>query len=309
MKARVVSVNRSDAKGTVKTPVRAIEVTMEGVKGDAHSGAWHRQVSILSEESAARFTERTGRAVRHGEFAENITTAGLPLEEVRIPDRIGIGSCELEVTQIGKACHGEGCAIFREVGECLMPKEGIFCRVVSPGMVTAGDCMVWRQEALPFHVLTLSDRASKGIYEDRSGPAIADALASHFASSHWRASVRTGLIPDDADMLGQQIRAAVNGGAAAIFTTGGTGLGPRDITPDTIRPMLDREIPGVMEQIRVTCALQHPAAVLSRSIAGMIGRTLVFCLPGSRRAVTEYMTEILRNVDHMLRMVRGIDEH
>jgi len=162
---------------------------------------------------------------------------------------------------------------------------------------------------LPFDVLTLSDRASQGIYEDRSGPAVAEALTAHFAAGHWRASIRTGLIPDNADLLGQRVHAAVKSGAAAIFTTGGTGLGPRDITPETLRPMLDREIPGIMEHIRVTTASQHPAAVLSRSLAGMIGRTLVFCLPGSKRAVSEYMAGILKNLDHMLRMVHGIDEH
>jgi molybdenum cofactor synthesis domain-containing protein len=309
MSARVVSVNRSDAKGTAKTPAESITLTMEGVRDDAHAGSWHRQVSLLSEEGTTRFTERTGRAVKHGEFAENITTAGLPLEDVRIPDRIAAGPCELEVTQIGKACHGEGCAIYRDVGQCLMPKEGVFCKVITPGVVSAGDPIVWTRRELLCQVLTLSDRASKGVYEDQSGPAIAAALTEHFAGSHWRAGIRADLIPDDPVLLRRCVMAAAEAKAAVLVTTGGTGIGPRDITPDVVRPMLDREIPGIMEQIRVTCAAQHPAAVLSRSLAGTIGTTLVFCVPGSRRAAGEYMTEILKNLDHAMRMVRGIDQH
>lgn len=309
MNARVVSVNRSDAKGTPKTPVESITLTLEGVQGDAHAGTWHRQVSLLSEESTTLFTARTGRAVKHGEFAENITTAGFALEDVRIPDRIAVGPCELEVTQIGKACHGAGCAIYRDVGQCLMPKEGIFCKVVTPGVIRAGDPIAWTKREIRCHVLTLSDRASQGIYEDQSGPAVASSLTQHFADSHWRAGIYTGLIPDDPALLSEHIRSATDAGAAVIVTTGGTGIGPRDITPDVVRPMLDREIPGIMESIRVTCAAQHPAAVLSRSLAGVIGSTLVFCIPGSRRAATEYMTEILKNMDHALRMIRGVDQH
>jgi molybdenum cofactor synthesis domain-containing protein len=309
MNAKVVSVNRSDAKGTSKTPVESITLTLEGVQGDAHAGTWHRQVSLLSEEGTTLFTARTGRAVKYGDFAENITTAGLALEEVRIPDRIAVGPCELEVTQIGKACHGTGCAIYRDVGQCLMPKEGLFCKVVAPGVVRAGDPIVWTKRELRCQVLTLSDRASKGVYQDQSGPAVAGALTEHFSGSHWRAGVHTDLIPDDPALLRQHVETAAKAGASVLVTTGGTGIGPRDITPDTIRPMLDREIPGIMEQIRVTCAAQHPAAVLSRSLAGMIGTMLVFCIPGSRRAATEYMTEIVKNLDHALRMIRGFDQH
>lgn len=309
MSGRVASVNRSDAKGTVKTPVESITLTMEGVLGDAHAGTWHRQVSLLSEESASRFTASTGRAVRHGDFAENITTAGIALEEVRIPDRIDVGPCGLEVTQIGKECHGNACAISREVGQCIMPREGVFCRVVTPGVVRVGDPIKWTKREILCRVLTLSDRASQGLYVDRSGPVVATELAEHFAAGPWRAAVRTETIPDEPDLLRQRVREASASGAAIMITTGGTGIGPRDITPDTVRPMLDREIPGIMEQIRVTCAARHPSAVLSRSLAGMTGGMLVFCIPGSPRAATEYMQEILKNLDHALRMVRGFDQH
>ncbi|MFZ4397515.1 MAG: molybdenum cofactor synthesis domain-containing protein [Kiritimatiellia bacterium] len=309
MNAHVISVNRSEAKGMAKTPAPCIVLTATGVQGDAHAGAWHRQVSLLSVEGTARFTTRTGRAVQPGDFAENITTQGVPLEDVRIPDQLRVGDCELEVTQIGKACHGEGCAIFRDVGQCLMPTEGIFCKVTTPGTLRPGDPIVWTRGELRCQVLTLSDRASQGIYADLSGPAVADALTRHFATSHWRAGIQTELLPDDPARLRASVTTAAQSGSAILVTTGGTGIGPRDITPDVVRPMLDREIPGIMEQIRVTCGMQHPAALLSRSLAGMIGSMLVFCIPGSRRAATEYMTEIVKNLDHALRMIRGMDQH
>jgi molybdenum cofactor synthesis domain-containing protein len=309
MNARVASVNLSKAKGTAKTPVESALVAADGIEGDAHAGLWHRQVSLLSAEGAARFSARTGRAVTHGEFAENITTSGLPLEQVRMLDRFQVGACGLEVTQIGKACHGDGCAIFRDVGQCLMPKEGIFCRVRTPGLVHVGDSILWTQHCLDCQVLTLSDRASAGLYEDRSGPSVAAALTEHFACGHWRASIQTQVLPDDPDTLRQGVAKARAAGTAVLVTTGGTGLGPRDITPDTVRPMLDREIPGIMEQIRVTCAVQHPGAVLSRSLAGMIGSMLVFCLPGSPGAAVDYMTAIRKVLDHALRMIHGIDSH
>lgn len=139
MRPRVVSVNISVEKGTVKTPVGVIRLTDHGVDGDAHAGAWDRQVSLLGLESMEKWSRKSGRQVSFGEFAENITTEGIVLYETSPGDRLIIGEAILEVTQIGKKCHGNGCAIFREVGDCIMPVEGIFARVIQPGTVKAGD--------------------------------------------------------------------------------------------------------------------------------------------------------------------------
>lgn len=136
---RVVSVNISVEKGTVKTPVPQIVIEKMGVKGDAHAGDWHRQVSLLAKESVERWGELAGRKVGWGEFAENITTEGIVLYETSPGDRLIIGNVELEVAQIGKKCHGTGCAIFKEVGNCVMPKEGIFAKVITGGTIKAGD--------------------------------------------------------------------------------------------------------------------------------------------------------------------------
>ncbi|MCK9208489.1 MAG: MOSC domain-containing protein [Salinivirgaceae bacterium] len=135
----VISVNISEKKGTIKTPRPFIAINQHGVEGDAHAGDWHRQVSLLAEESIRKFEKKLGRALDCGEFAENITTKGIVLYETLPGDLFVIGDTKLEVTQIGKKCHGDGCQIFQIVGSCVMPKEGIFCKVIQGGIIKPGD--------------------------------------------------------------------------------------------------------------------------------------------------------------------------
>lgn len=135
----VAAVSISEKKGTIKTPRPSIEMNDKGVVNDAHAGDWHRQVSLLAEESIRRFETKLGRHIEYGEFAENITTRGIVLHETHPGDRFIIGDTELEVTQIGKKCHGDNCQIFQVVGSCVMPKEGIFCKVLKGGIIKPGD--------------------------------------------------------------------------------------------------------------------------------------------------------------------------
>ncbi len=139
MNIKVISVNISEKKGTIKSPVPEIVLNEKGVQGNAHAGNWHRQVSLLAKESIEKWGGQASRKVNWGEFAENITTEGIILHETNPGDRFVIGNVELKVTQIGKKCHGTGCAIFNEVGNCVMPKEGIFAKVIKFGKVEAGD--------------------------------------------------------------------------------------------------------------------------------------------------------------------------
>lgn len=309
MNGTVTSVNISSRRGTTKSPVPRARVTSKGIANDAHAGSWHRQVSLLARESATALSEEYGRDFGPGEFGENISTSGIDLRQVSLGDRFRIGRVELEVTQIGKACHGSRCAIFQEVGKCVMPKQGVFARVLHGGVVSPGDPIELIPMPLRILVITLSDRASRGEYEDKSGPAARVLLEKHFAGSHWRAEIQTKLIPDSATRLRTLIRQAVKNDADVIFTIGGTGIGPRDITPDVVRPMLDKEIPGIMESIRLKYGGKMPAALLSRSLAGVIGSTLLYVLPGSVRATEEYLGEVLKSLHHALLMLRGIDAH
>ena len=135
----VVSVNVSEQKGTRKHPLQGpVAITMLGMEGDAHAGDWHRQLSLLAQESIDKM-QGHGLALQPGDFAENVTTQGLDLLSLPVGTRLQIGtSLTMEVTQIGKECH-LGCEIRKLVGDCVMPREGIFTRVITPGTIQAGD--------------------------------------------------------------------------------------------------------------------------------------------------------------------------
>ena len=305
----VVSVNISEKKGTIKVPVPQIELNELGVANDAHAGNWHRQVSLLADESVQRFTHAAGRKINYGEFAENITTKGLELVNTHPLDRLTIGDVELEITQIGKECHGTSCAIFKEVGNCVMPKEGIFARVLKNGTVKAGDPVNYFPRVYKVLVITLSDRASRGEYSDRSGPRIEQLLASFFENMKWAYTVERKLIADDAEALKALLEEAKQAGTDIVITTGGTGIGQRDITPDVVKSLLDKDIPGIMELIRFKYGSLKPNALLSRAVAGVMQQTLVYTLPGSVKAVEEYMTEIMPTLRHSIYMLHNLDAH
>lgn len=307
--ASIVSINISEQKGTAKRPVPEALVDERGVVGDAHAGPWHRQVSLLSAESLARFGRESSRTFAPGDFAENLTTQGLDLSRVAIRDRLTSGTVVLEVTQIGKDCHGGACSVFKEVGRCVMPHEGVFARVLAGGRIRAGDAIAHEPRPLRVVVITLSDRASRGEYEDRSGPAIEAAVAAHFAGKPWHLAIAREVLPDEPEALRRAVQAARAGNADILFTTGGTGIGPRDITPDVVAPLLDRNIPGIMEYIRAKHGASIPSALLSRGVAGVMGSCLVYTLPGSPRAVQEYLAEIFRSLEHAMLMIMGVDAH
>ena len=137
--AKVVSVNISEKKGTLKHPVESIELKLRhGIVGDAHAGDWHRQVSMLAEESVDTMRAVCTIPLNAGVFAENINTVGIDLKNLPIGTHLRIGETEVEVTQIGKECHSD-CAIKKQVGRCVMPTEGIFVVVVKEGFVRTGD--------------------------------------------------------------------------------------------------------------------------------------------------------------------------
>ncbi|MBI5241538.1 MAG: molybdenum cofactor synthesis protein [Elusimicrobia bacterium] len=305
----VVSVNLSPGKGTAKKPVPRAEVGPQGLAGDGHAGPWHRQVSLLSLETIARFNAAHGTRIGPGEFAENLTLRGTDLSGVAVLDRLRFGPVELEVSQIGKACHGEGCAVFQRVGECAMPKEGIFARVVEGGALQPGDRGEHLPRALKIHVITLSDRAARGDYPDRSGPRLRQLLEAFFAGKRWHPAFASAVLPDDAVRLREALEQAIRGGADLIFTTGGTGVGPRDITPEAVLAVAGKQVPGIMENIRAKFGAAKPAALLSRSVAAVAGTTQIYALPGSVRAVEEYLGEILKTMEHMIFMLHALDVH
>jgi len=308
-KIKILSVNISEKKGTIKLPVDKIFLTKSGVEGDAHAGLWHRQVSLLGKESFEKMESSAGRTIQYGEFAENITTEGYLLYQMKPLDRLICGNVVLEVTQIGKKCHGANCSIFQETGHCVMPKEGIFCRVIEGGELQQGDLLDYHQRVMKVHIITLSDRASQGIYKDISGPLLKELSEDFFTRNGRPYLIGNSVIPDDELQLKILLKKLISQHTDIIFTTGGTGIGPRDVTPDVVKSLLDKEIPGIMEMIRVKYGMQFPNALVSRSIAGVSGKTLIYALPGNPKAVKEYADEIFKTVEHSFRMLYSIDEH
>ena len=305
----IKSVNISDKKGTIKKPVDQIILKQSGIVNDAHSGNWHRQVSMLGIESLEKFSMEAGRNFSFGEFAENLTTRGMEIFHAGVFDRFIKGTLDMEVTQIGKKCHGVGCSIYQEVGHCIMPMEGIFLRVISGGNLKPGDTLTYMPKTFRIKVITISDRASKGIYEDKSGPKIAELSGMFFKNANRLFETSLALIPDDPNKIATELTRAIDEKFDVVFTTGGTGIGPRDYTVDVVKPMLKKEIPGIMELIRVKYGKGKPNALLSRSVAGIIEKSLVYTLPGSTKAVSEYTEEIFKTMNHAMLMLHGIGDH
>ena len=140
MNAKLVAINISKEKGVKKQSIESGRLIENwGLENDAHAGSWHRQISLLGMESVRKIEQLGLEGLCTGSFAENLTTEGICLYELPIGTRFSIGECLLEVTQIGKECH-QHCAIYHQVGDCVMPREGIFARVIKGGQIGRASC-------------------------------------------------------------------------------------------------------------------------------------------------------------------------
>jgi len=290
----IVSVNVAETKGVRKQPVDAITLVVEhGVEGDAHAGPWHRQVSLLANESIEKMKPACP-TVDPGAFGENITTEGLVLYQLPIGARMYAGEVLLEVTQIGKVCH-DRCAIFHQAGDCVMPREGIFARVIEGGQIVPGNGIVLLPRSLIVAaVLTVSDKGSRGERDDTSGDALEEALVELGV-----ASVQRALVPDEQDQIAAELRRwADETNVNLVLTTGGTGLTTRDITPEATLAVLERQAPGFAEAMRAGSLAQTPHAMISRAVSGVRGRTLIINMPGSPNACRDQFKMIAPALAH-----------
>lgn len=304
----IISLNISETKGTSKRPVDFVQLTPKGLKGDAHSTWSHRQVSLLGIESIEKFSQIHHKQFNPGDFAENITTKGFPLFKLRPFDKLFNDNVELMVTEIGKKCHAKGCAIFSQIGDCIMPKEGIFAKVTKAGILRINDQLQVKQKIFEACIVTLSDRVYAGEYEDRSGMIIEEKLKEFFQQYEYNVNIQRYCIPDNRRKLKNIITKTLHK-CDLFITTGGTGIGPRDITTETLEKFIEKPIPGLMEYIRVKYGMNNIHATLSRSIAGIRRKTLILALPGSAKAAAEYITEINSVLMHLFFMIYGIDAH
>lgn len=301
---RILAVCISDKKGIQKTAVeKGMLIENYGLEHDAHAGIWHRQVSMLSFEKIDEF-RKAGARVDFGAFGENLVVDGFDLSTVPVGTRFQIGEAVLELTQVGKECHNH-CAIYKVMGDCIMPREGVFTRVLKGGEVKAGDeiTMLPLEADRPFTaaVITLSDKGYIGEREDLSGPAIVDILKNAGYDI-----VETLLLPDGKQPLKKQLcRLADQRQVNVIFTTGGTGFSERDVTPEATIEACDRMAPGIAEAMRAYSLTITKNAMLSRAASGIRKRTLIINLPGSPKAVRETLEYILPALDHGIRILRG----
>lgn len=303
---KVAAVCISKERGTQKTMVQSAYLKQDwGIETDAHAGNWHRQVSLLSLEKIEDFRAK-GAEVEYGAFGENLVVEGFDLRKVPVGTRIQAGEALLELTQIGKECHSH-CEIFKAMGDCIMPREGVFAKVIKSGKVCPGDEVTLTELAAdrPFTaaVITLSDKGAAGQREDKSGP-----LAEEILRQYGYEIVETLLLADEQPLLEHHLRRLCDQRQVnVIFTTGGTGFSRRDITPEATIAVCERMADGIAQAIRQYSLAITGRAMLSRAVSGIRGNTLIVNLPGSPKAVRESMEYILPYLGHGIGILRGTD--
>lgn len=304
LKGIIKAVCLSEAKGTEKRPVASVTlIANHGLLGDAHAGNWHRQVSLLSADKVDEFNARGGKA-EMGAFGENILVSGIDFKRLPVGSILRAGEVVLKMSQIGKECHSH-CQIFHRVGDCIMPREGVFATVEHGGELHAG--MELTVEPPPVDaplraaVMTLSDKGFAGERVDTSGPRAAQLL-----SEAGYDVVELVLLPDAQKKIERElIRLADSRQVDLIITTGGTGFSLRDVTPEATLAVATRTAPGIAEAIRAESLKITPRAMLSRGASVLRNKTLIVNLPGSTKAVEEGLAVILPQLEHGLRILKG----
>jgi len=297
----------SRRKGEKKSPEPSARlIPNHGLEGDAHAGPWHRQVSLLAAGDIQDMRRQGLSDLKAGDFAENLVLSGLDLGKLGLGSRIRLGrTAELSVTQIGKDCHAR-CAIFQQAGDCIMPRLGLFARVVSGGTIAAGDTAevvaAVAREVFQAVVLTISDRCSRGEAADTAEPAVAKCLVEGLRAHIYE----TRILPDEQDQIEDTLRHFSDGHSIDLaLTVGGTGFAPRDVTPEAVARLIERRTPGLDEAMRRASSEKTPHAMLSRAVSGIRGRTLILSLPGSERAAVENLEAVLPALAHGLAKLRG----
>lgn len=299
---KIQAISVSEKKGVIKENVPSAFLEDDfGIKGDAHAGKWHRQVSLLALESVKKMQEK-GLDVKSGDFAENITTEGIDLLSFPVGNRIKINNVEIIISQIGKICHHK-CAVYYHAGECVMPKEGIFGVVRGSGEIKVGDEIIdLGKTGFSVGIITLSDRASKGEYEDLTGPALEKYVSENLSTSF----IRKEIIADDKKKLELTLKDfAETQKLDLIITNGSTGISSRDIAPDVTLPLLEKRLPGFEEAMRAESFKITKSAIVSRAVCGTIGNSLVINLPGSPKGAVENLSVIMPAIEHTIKKLQG----
>lgn len=300
---KVMAACISSKRGIEKHRVEEIILKEDwGIVGDAHAGDWHRQVSLLSFEKINDFNEK-GANVKDGAFGENLIIEGYDLKKIPIGTVLVCNEVRLQVTQIGKECHSH-CTIYQKMGDCIMPREGVFAKVVKGGTIRAGDEIMIEsspEAAMTAIVITMSDKGSAKERVDESGPMVCAMLqnAGYVVKDYL-------LLPDEKEQLKQElIRFCDEEPVDLIVTNGGTGFSRRDITPEATAAVAERMVPGIAEAMRMNSMQITKRAVLSRGISVIRKQTLILNLPGSPKAVKENLSFVLPELEHGIAILKG----
>ncbi len=291
----------SEKRGTRKFMIdKAKFITEYGIEFDAHAGDWHRQVSFLGLGEIEDFRKRGGN-VNFGDFGENIVADEFRFKELPVGTRLKSGDVFFEITQIGKECHSH-CQIYHQVGDCIMPREGVFARVLHGGEIKVGDLLEVTTKNIPLDaaIITSSDSSFNGKREDLSGPKCEEILTA----AGYKV-IDKKILPDEKDELVKQMKIYADLGIGLILTTGGTGFSVRDVTPEATMEVCTRMAPGIAEAMRFESLKITPRAMLSRAVAGIYKRSLIVNLPGSVKAVTECLNFVLPTLKHGIEILRG----
>ena len=295
----------SDRRGAAKTAVdSATLVTEWGIDGDAHAGDWHRQISLLGQAEIDAFKAR-GAKVEAGAFGENIIAEGFTFKNLPLGTRLKCGEVFFEITQVGKECHNH-CAIYQQMGDCIMPREGVFARVLHGGKIQIGDELEIFNGKIPLDaaIITSSDKGFSSEREDLSGAKVAEILTAN----GYKVSEKI-ILPDEKNLLAEKMIEFANLGIGLIVTTGGTGFSVRDVTPEATIEISERLVPGIPEAMRNFSMQITKRAMLSRAAAGIRKRSLIVNLPGSVKAVEECLNFILPELKHGIEILRGDDSN
>lgn len=301
--AKVVSVNISQNKGEVKIPIHRGEFIQGfGLKEDSHAGAWHRQVSLLAQESIDTMKSKADLSLNFGDFAENITTSKIAVHKLPVGTVLKIGECILKVSQIGKQCH-HGCNIMQKVGSCIMPTEGIFATVEKSGFIQDNDeikiISIPCENIFTYSIIIVSDKGSQGLRQDACKEKIVNILDKEIV---YKLSDYV-IVPDEADEIKSAIKKNIDNKVSLILTSGGTGFSKRDITPEATKDLIERQTPGISEYIRQKSFEKTNRAILSRAISGIAKDSLIINLPGSPIAVEESLAFIIEPLKHGLEIL------
>ncbi|MFA8451337.1 MAG: molybdopterin-binding protein [Bacteroidales bacterium] len=305
----VVSVNLSEEPITTKIPVEQIEINDNGTLINDKSCAKNQQFCILPEEEILNFNHDTDQSVKYGFLGEHFTVKGLDFDDLAPFDRIQIGEAIFEITKLATHRDPGDDNMMEYYGSYKLPKGSALVRVVKGGKIRAGMAVEVKPKIFRAWVITLSDRISRGDMQDFHGPKIKNLLSEFFIENNWKSNVELKVMADDCDSLRFILRRAREEGIDLVITLGGTGVGPRDITPDVVSSMMDKIIPGIMEHLRISFGKKDINALLSRGIAGITGNTFVITLPGSVSTLNDYVLELLRILKHLFFMQKGLDLH